>query len=1301
MSTDSDRRDAQPPPPRRPATPQQPLNRPATPQQSSSRPTTPQQPPSRPVMPQQPPSRPITPHLPTNRPAMPQQPPNRYGMPQQHHNRPIVPPNRYGMPQQHPNRPVMSRPPLNRPGMARPPFIRPTGMAQRPPAAQSSAAFSPRPSPTMPGASTPPVTSPSTMQATGAPTPRPRIDLATAASAASTPGRQAELAISKSNPSLPQRPSAAGSTNQVPRSHKAKPTEPSTPTAQSATDSAKSGGDDSMNEDNKDVESIDDDDDDDEICAVCLSGDYTSDNQIVICEGKCKLSFHQRCYGIAEIPPGDLPWKCDWCAGGSRTTFGKNLYCCHYKNDKAARSLNIAGKENEQHYVHIQCAAWNPEVDTSHLPFTTALGKIRASWSKCLFCHSRFGYQLHCAHVENDEPCESAFHPMCAFRHGFLPPPSDYNAKYSICYCPEHTTDANASATADTAVSVESRRIAANHEAELASSLARRNTLPGLSSSEGLPDFDAKAESVRLSTDQAWPSRRKYRTSRVIARETPSSVTQSASVVRRAGRLPLSLDDEFSDTARSEIPPDAASASNTPVTRSSKRRGRQSRNPMYMEVDSNSEAETSRRASTSAPDISPIEEEESVISSGRVKVIPFARSSNRRDSLIRDTSATLPRVNKPSSGAPSVEQGDKPSSVGPKLRLSLGRAAKTASVSNEQPSAPEATSESVASETMLPPTKSTIEPPPPLVGSTTEPSSHAESVAAPSSTTGSVVAPPSPAGSVAAQSPLEESATAPPPPAASIVAPSSLVESAVALPLSTGPVTAQPSLVGSTTTPLSLARSVVAQQLSTGSVVAPPPLAGSITAQPTSQPSSLGDQISPYAAFVKRPNIRLKPFSQTSSMSPTAGVSPGAHSYSAGNRGYGPPMASASNYSRPSPAAALSDDQANMLKESHAMLQKQNEMLGNICDMIKGLSVSPAQRTQEAMSTLSSLSSLVSNGQTSYLAPGNGIPPPGAPKTPLMTLPPQQIPPRHPHVPPMSPHAHAQYRMPVSGTFPAQPLSQPLPSAHSLHLSQTTAPFKLPWTAPPQHGQPQPPPPPGQPLRPSSPPLAEQPPLPQANRCFTFKTIMPSPGPRQIAPWVGAPGSSGVKRKRATPSNDHNSGSSGSGNGFLSQGNTRYKLDVASPSLSPIGPSALPVDPNRRSYSDGTNHLLREPADAIPDSIRRPYMRSTCIQAGSSMLDYANPIVDMDMEMDELKENIIYMIQGINMPQILLDMMTPSVSPDAANDASAQPENENWKVAFKLLMSELKKMGKLTKYNVADYVGILVDTLQAMKRIKQ
>ncbi|KAJ2799358.1 hypothetical protein H4S07_005459, partial [Coemansia furcata] len=281
---------------------------------------------------------------------------------------------------------------------------------------------------------------------------------------------------------------------------------------------------------------------------------------------------------------------------------------------------------------------------------------------------------------------------MCALRHGFLPPPSAYNAKYDICYCPKHAT--NADAGSDTALSVECRRVATSHEEELASSLTRRKTLPSYYSSDVRPGSDAKTESVRLSTIQEWPSRRKYRTPRLGARET-SSGTQSVSAVRRVGRLPLSLDDEdFSDTSHSEsLPHAAASASATP---SGRRRGRPPKNPQPTDIDSSSEATTNRRASTSFPAIGlhEVREEESIISSGRVKVIPPAQSSVRRELRMRDVSANLPIASKLSSHASSIEQGDQPSSVGPKLKLSLSRAANIAGTSDAQPSVPETTNES-------------------------------------------------------------------------------------------------------------------------------------------------------------------------------------------------------------------------------------------------------------------------------------------------------------------------------------------------------------------------------------------------------------------------------------------------------------------------------------------------------------------------------------------------------------------------------------------------------------------------------
>jgi hypothetical protein len=64
--------------------------------------------------------------------------------------------------------------------------------------------------------------------------------------------------------------------------------------------------------------------DDDAECAICSSGDYEDNDNIVFCEF-CGISVHQSCYGIEVVPEGD--WFCVSC-----TVMGKlrarNLKCC-------------------------------------------------------------------------------------------------------------------------------------------------------------------------------------------------------------------------------------------------------------------------------------------------------------------------------------------------------------------------------------------------------------------------------------------------------------------------------------------------------------------------------------------------------------------------------------------------------------------------------------------------------------------------------------------------------------------------------------------------------------------------------------------------------------------------------------------------------------------------------------------------------------------------------------------------------------------------------------------------------------
>ncbi|KAJ2493377.1 hypothetical protein IWW37_000661 [Coemansia sp. RSA 2050] len=1200
MNPGSAQRDTLTPPLKRPTQSQPPHNKPTTPQPPSKRPATPQPIPNKPGTPQLPSKRPATAQLTSPRPTPSQPSQSRPASGQPTLSRPGMvqsPPNRPGMTQSPPSRPIlgqspfnrsgMTRPPPSRPGMVRPPLNKPTAMAQRLPTTEALGTLSPK-SPTAPLASpsTPrpqkapaigsPTPRPAMAQVTGAPMPRPRPEfVATTTATPSAPGSPEEQAATKADTHSPQKHDTAGPSNQASSPSEDRPASPANLQTSPVTEPTQ------VTEPTLATEPT-------QVTEPTLATESTLITEPILDMKptqpvtEAANSDNDEFMAVEEVNE-------DAESAGDDDDDGQ-LYCCHYKSDKATRFLNVAGKEGEHHYVHIQCAAWNPDIDTSHLPFTTALRKVKASWSKCSLCSGRFGYQLHCAHIENGQPCQAAFHPMCAFRHGFLPPPSDYQAKYDICYCPEHAanSDTTATANADAARSAEDRRVATSHENDL----ARRKTLPGYFSTDVRSNSDTQQGPVRLSTAQEWPAKRKYRTSRLDSRE-PQPAPQSASAVRRVGRMPLSLDDDVSDTARSVSLSRTAATSSTPSRRS---RGRPRRSQSSMDVDSNSEAATSRKTSISIPNSSAIGGEESAIGRDRVDAAP-ARSSSRRGSLMRNANSYVQdAIGTSFSGAPSVEKGGQKISAGPKLKLSLGRATEAAGRNTKQPSALEAANGFVAKD---------------------------------------------------AQPPLEGSALA------------------------------QPSSTGAATTPLPLIGSVSAQKQ---------PSVGALSAQPASLLSSNSDQISPYAGFVKRPNIRIKPFSQASSMSPTSGVSPGTHPYSAGNRGYASLLAPAGLHARPFAAPALSDDQANMLKESHSMLQRQGEMLGSMFNMIRGISIVPTHRTQEPMNAVGSFSAPVPNGMALPVAFRN---------SPLML--PQQIPPHYHYARSVPPPAQAQFRMPVSGTFSAQPQPPSFPSAHTIHSSQTSAPFRPPHApnalAPQQEHL----------LGPSPLPAAELPPPPllQANSDHAFKTIVPSPGSRENTPWAGfsASGSSGAKRKRTTPPSDYCG--NGSGSPWPASSRQRHSGSPARYSYSPVDTSTSLADPNRRVYSDGTNHLLREPADAIPGSVRQPFMRSTCTQAGSTMLDYANPLVDMEIEMDELKENIVYLIEGINMPQVLLDMMAPPATPHAASDASTRPESQDRVVALQLLMAELKKMGKLTKFNVTDYVGILVDAMQAMKRCKK
>ncbi|KAJ2769875.1 hypothetical protein IWQ56_002382 [Coemansia nantahalensis] len=196
--------------------------------------------------------------------------------------------------------------------------------------------------------------------------------------------------------------------------------------------------------DAEDEELDTEEDEEEEVCGICLSGDFTQSNQIVFCEGKCGLGFHQKCYGIDTIPPGDEPWYCDVCAADQ---FGKMcsgyMYCCHYKHGLICRRLTIQDRPHEKHFAHVLCAVHMPYVDTSTVPFTTDVPKVTGDPIYCYFCDGRYGFQVRCSHPDegggsDDGRCQITFHPMCAFVNGFIKMPGVHSQPPEEYTCPEH-----------------------------------------------------------------------------------------------------------------------------------------------------------------------------------------------------------------------------------------------------------------------------------------------------------------------------------------------------------------------------------------------------------------------------------------------------------------------------------------------------------------------------------------------------------------------------------------------------------------------------------------------------------------------------------------------------------------------------------------------------------------------------------------------------------------------------------------------------------------------------------------------
>ena len=161
-------------------------------------------------------------------------------------------------------------------------------------------------------------------------------------------------------------------------------------------------------------------------CSVCLEGDTTEENEILICDG-CSFATHQNCYFVKEIPDGD--WFCQLCqmgrrgrgsAAGSKSALLESTTCC-----LCLQSANVEGggvmkpvEGKASTWAHVKCATWVPEAAfPAHGTSISVIANRDREELRCTVCKQKGGCPLQCAFGK----CTVAFHVSCAAQSGLLP----------------------------------------------------------------------------------------------------------------------------------------------------------------------------------------------------------------------------------------------------------------------------------------------------------------------------------------------------------------------------------------------------------------------------------------------------------------------------------------------------------------------------------------------------------------------------------------------------------------------------------------------------------------------------------------------------------------------------------------------------------------------------------------------------------------------------------------------------------------------------------------------------------------
>ncbi|KAG0499377.1 hypothetical protein HPP92_004068 [Vanilla planifolia] len=156
----------------------------------------------------------------------------------------------------------------------------------------------------------------------------------------------------------------------------------------------------------------------------CLGVSDINSGRLLFCES-CKVSVHQKCYGVHESPAGG--WMCSWCkhldavviksegCGVDDDSRFKPCLLC----PKAGGALKpVADDEQgneDKKYVHLFCSLWTPEMYVEDVgamePIMNIFGiQDTRKRMMCSLCKVKCGVCLRCCHGK----CRTAFHPVCA-----------------------------------------------------------------------------------------------------------------------------------------------------------------------------------------------------------------------------------------------------------------------------------------------------------------------------------------------------------------------------------------------------------------------------------------------------------------------------------------------------------------------------------------------------------------------------------------------------------------------------------------------------------------------------------------------------------------------------------------------------------------------------------------------------------------------------------------------------------------------------------------------------------------------